>query len=67
MKYQINCNFKSLSNEQLKQKTLEFKEALSQGKSLEDILPQAFAVVREAGTRVLNLRLFDVQLIGGVR
>nr|YP_010330441.1 preprotein translocase subunit SecA [Rhodella violacea]UNJ18157.1 preprotein translocase subunit SecA [Rhodella violacea] len=62
----LEDNFKSLSNEQLKQKTLEFKEALSQGKSLEDILPQAFAVVREAGTRVLNLRLFDVQLIGGI-
>lgn len=56
----------SLSNEQLKNKTLEFKERVSRGESLDDILPEAFAVVREASKRVLNMRHFDCQLIGGI-
>ncbi|MCD7778651.1 MAG: preprotein translocase subunit SecA [Clostridiales bacterium] len=55
-----------LSDDELKAKTPYFKELLSQGKTLDDILPEAFAVVREAGKRVLNMRHFDVQLIGGV-
>ncbi|CCO07631.1 preprotein translocase subunit SecA [Desulforamulus hydrothermalis] len=55
-----------LTDEQLAQKTVEFKQKLQQGSSLEDILPQAFAVCREASRRVLNLRHYDVQLLGGL-
>lgn len=54
-----------LSDEQLTGKTVEFKERLAKGESLDDLLPEAFAVVREAGKRVLGLRHFDVQLLGG--
>jgi preprotein translocase subunit SecA len=57
---------KKLSDEGLKNKTAEFKERLTQGESLDDILPEAFAVVREASTRVLGMRHFRVQLIGGI-
>ncbi|MBD2436032.1 preprotein translocase subunit SecA [Nostoc sp. FACHB-110] len=57
---------KALSDEDLKGKTGEFKQRLAKGESLDDILPEAFAVVREAGRRVLGLRHFDVQLLGGV-
>ena len=56
----------SLSDDQLRAKTAEFKEKLGQGASLDDILIEAFAVVREAGKRTINMRHFDVQLIGGV-
>jgi len=56
----------SLSDEQLAHKTIEFKEQLSAGKSLDDILPEAFAVVREASSRTLGQRHFDVQLMGGM-
>jgi preprotein translocase subunit SecA len=56
----------SLANEQLQAKTAEFKQRFENGESLEDLLPDAFAVVREAGKRILNMRHFDVQLIGGV-
>lgn len=55
-----------LSDEQLRRKTVEFKEMLENGKTLDDILPEAFAVVREASKRVLGMRHFDVQLIGGI-
>ena len=55
-----------LTDEQLKNKTNEFKEQLEEGKTLDDILPEAFAVVREASKRVLGMRHFDVQLIGGI-
>src|SRR5215471_16525502 len=55
----------ALSDEQLRVKTAEFKERLSRGETLDDLLPEAFAVVRETGRRVLNMRHFDVQLIGG--
>ncbi len=55
-----------LTDEQLKNKTGEFKKQLEEGKTLDDILPEAFAVVREASKRVLGLRHFDVQLIGGI-
>ena len=47
------------------EKTAEFRRELADGKSLEEILPEAFSVVREAGKRVLNMRHFDVQLVGG--
>ena len=56
----------SLSDEELKAKTAEFKEKLKKGESLDDILSEAFAVVREASKRVLGMRHFDVQLIGGI-
>src|SRR5437016_4384104 len=56
----------SLTDEQLKAKTAEFKQRFENGESLEDLLPDAFAVVRETGKRALNMRHFDVQLIGGV-
>lgn len=57
---------KALSDEQLKGKTAEFKQRLAKGETLDDILSEAFAVVREAGRRVLGLRHFDVQILGGV-
>src|SRR3989344_3730615 len=55
-----------LSNEELKGKTLEFKERLAKKETLEDILPEAFACVREAAKRTLGERHFDVQLLGGI-
>lgn len=55
-----------LSNEALSAKTLEFKERLKNGETLEDLLPESFAVVREASKRTLALRHFDSQLIGGI-
>ena len=55
-----------LTDKELRNKTEEFKEQLRNGKTLDDILPEAFAVVREASKRVLGMRHFDVQLIGGV-
>ncbi|PAX52095.1 preprotein translocase subunit SecA, partial [Brunnivagina elsteri] len=57
---------KTLSDEELKGKTAEFKQRFAKGESLDDILPEAFATVREAGRRVLGLRHFDVQMLGGV-
>jgi len=57
---------KALSDEELKAKTEEFKKQLAEGKNLDDLLVEAFAVVREASHRVLGLRPFDVQLIGGM-
>ncbi len=56
---------KALSDEQLRAKTAEFRERSAKGETLDDLLPEAFAVVREGGRRVLNMRHFDVQLIGG--
>src|SRR3972149_762720 len=56
----------SLSDNALRQKTDEFHSALSNGKTIEDIIPEVFAVVREASKRVLGMRHFDVQLIGGM-
>ncbi|MEI6479033.1 MAG: preprotein translocase subunit SecA, partial [bacterium] len=55
-----------LSDADLKQKTVEFRKRLAEGESLDDILPEAFAVVRETSKRTLNMRHFDVQLIGGL-
>src|ERR1700732_3406385 len=57
---------RQLSDIDLAAKTIEFKEKLAQGATLDDLLIEAFAVVREAGRRVLNMRHFDVQLIGGM-
>ncbi len=56
----------ALSDEELKAKTTEFKERVAQGETLEQILPEAFAVVREASKRVFGMRHFDVQMIGGM-
>ncbi|TAE61899.1 MAG: preprotein translocase subunit SecA [Nostocales cyanobacterium] len=55
----------ALSDDELKGKTTEFKQRLAKGETLDDILPEAFAVVRESAKRVLGLRHFDVQLLGG--
>jgi len=56
----------ALSDEQLRGKTAEFKERLAKGETLDQLLPEAFAVAREAGKRVMGMRHFDVQLIGGM-
>src|SRR5262250_1959346 len=56
----------ALSDEALKAKTAEFKERVAKGEELDAILPEAFAVVREAGKRALSMRHFDVQLLGGI-
>lgn len=58
--------YEKLSDEQLKAKTQEFKERVAKGESLDDILPEAFAVVREGSKRVMKMRHFDVQLLGGM-
>ncbi|MCL2355028.1 MAG: preprotein translocase subunit SecA, partial [Oscillospiraceae bacterium] len=55
-----------LSDKELREKTVEFKKRLEEGETTDDLLPEAFAVVREAGKRVLSMRHFDVQLIGGI-
>ncbi|MGD9041874.1 MAG: preprotein translocase subunit SecA, partial [Desulfobacteraceae bacterium] len=62
----LEPQFQALSDTQLRAKTAEFKERRSRGESLEDLLPEAFAAVREASVRTLGMRHFDVQLIGGV-
>ncbi|MBW1962909.1 MAG: preprotein translocase subunit SecA, partial [Deltaproteobacteria bacterium] len=54
------------SDEQLRAQTGKFKERLAQGASMEDILPEAFAAVREASVRTLHMRHFDCQIIGGI-
>lgn len=63
---QLEADFESLSDEQVKAKTEEFKQRLEQGESLDSLLPEAFAAVREASKRTLGMRHFDVQLIGGM-
>ncbi|HEV2513729.1 MAG TPA: preprotein translocase subunit SecA [Devosia sp.] len=62
----LEPEFEKLTDEQLKAKTQEFRDQLAAGKSLDDILEPAFATVREASKRVLGMRHFDVQLIGGM-
>src|SRR6185437_17085180 len=57
---------KALTDDELRAKTTEFRERFAKGETLDDLLPEAFAVVREAGRRTLNMRHFDVQLIGGI-
>lgn len=58
--------FEALSDEELKAKTVEFRQRLEQGENLDQLLPEAFATVREASKRVFGMRHFDVQLIGGM-
>ena len=62
----LEPEMKKLTDHELKEKTNYFKKQLSEGKTLDDILPEAFAVVREASKRALGMRHFDVQLIGGI-
>jgi len=66
---QINAlepQIQALSDDQLRHKTAEFRERLEKGETLDSLLPEAFATVREAGKRVLSMRHFDVQMIGGM-
>ncbi len=62
----IEKNYENLTDEQLQAKTAEFRAALAEGKTLDTLLPDAFATAREAAKRVLGMRPFDVQLIGGM-
>src|SRR5919109_1918783 len=62
----LEPSIQPLTDEQLRGKTAEFKKRRAEGAALDDLLPEAFAVVREAGRRALNMRHFDVQLIGGM-
>jgi preprotein translocase subunit SecA len=60
------AGFSALTDQQLQAKTPEFKQRLAKGETLDQLLPEAFAVVREAGKRTLGLRHFDVQMLGGI-
>ena len=62
----FEASIKALSDTELRGKTAAFRERLGRGEALHELLPEAFAVVREAGRRVLNMRHYDVQLIGGM-
>ena len=63
---QLEAGLKALSDDELKAKTESFKQRVAQGESLDKLLPEAFAVCREASIRTLGLRHYDVQLIGGM-
>jgi preprotein translocase subunit SecA len=62
----LEPDFKNIPDGKLKEKTLEFKERIKKGEKLDDLIPEAFALAREAARRTLNQRHFDVQLIGGI-
>ena len=62
----LEPEFQKLTDDQLKGKTVEFRERLAKGETLDEILPEAFAAVREASVRTLHMRHYDVQLIGGI-
>src|ERR1700722_7631669 len=62
----LEPQMQALSDQELAAQTVKFREQLAQGATLDDLLVPAFATVREAGRRVLNMRHFDVQLIGGI-
>lgn len=62
----LESQFESLSDDELKGKTESFRQRLAAGETLDALLPEAFAVVREAGKRVMKMRHFDVQLVGGI-
>ena len=62
----LGDEYKALTDAELQAKTPEFKERLANGETLDDILPEAFATVREAADRVLGMRPYQVQLIGGI-
>ncbi len=63
---ELEPQFQALSDEELRATTTEFRERLSQGETLDDLLPEAFAAVREASVRTLGMRHFDVQIVGGI-
>src|SRR3990172_843149 len=63
---QFESEMEPLSDAELRAKTDEFKQALAEGDTLDDLLPEAFAVVREAARRRIGLRHFDVQIVGGI-
>jgi len=63
---ELESAWQKLTDEELKHKTVEFKERLAKGETLDDLLPEAFATVRETGQRVLGMRHYDVQLVGGI-
>ena len=63
---ELESTIGALSDAELRAQTPKFKEKLSQGATLDELLPEAFATVREASRRVLNMRHYDVQLIGGI-
>ena len=62
----LESSMKALSDSELRGKTAEFKNRYANGESLEELLPEAFAVVREASVRTLGMRHFNVQLLGGI-
>ena len=62
----FETEFQTLSDSEIREKTIEFRKRLSEGETLDEILPEAFAAVREASKRTLKQRHFDVQLIGGI-
>ena len=62
----LEPEFEKLSDEQLRAKTQEFKERVAKGESLDDLLPEAFATVREGSKRIMKMRHFDVQMLGGM-
>ncbi len=62
----LETDYEKLSDDELRQKTQDFKQRVSGGETLDQVLPEAFAVVREAGKRVMKMRHFDVQLLGGM-
>ena len=62
----LEAGYESLSDEALRQKTNEFKQRFAQGETLDSLLPEAFAVVREGSKRVMKMRHFDVQMMGGI-
>ena len=62
----LEAQFEGLDDAALRAKTDEFRQRVASGESLDDLLPEAFATVREAGKRTLKMRHFDVQLIGGM-
>ena len=62
----LEPSFQALNDEQLKAKTEEFRKRLTEGETVDDLLPEAFAAVREASRRTLGMRHFDVQMIGGM-
>jgi preprotein translocase subunit SecA len=63
---ELEPSIRDLSDVAIREKTVEFRQRIEQGETLDDLLPDAFATVREAGRRALNMRHFDVQLIGGM-
>ena len=63
---ELEPDLKDKTDDELRGKTALFKQRIANGESLESVLPEAFAVCREAGRRVVNMRHFDVQLIGGM-